>query len=261
MMIKEDELRRMLEQTLLPPTNVTELDPNSVESATIRFNNVKGSISESYQVNSALNRRQLLRLADAQEARIIQEFYYKTAQDGYDTLSSENPDWVLPLAEAPSWVKEVISPLSRSGFAAASLFSCDLMVVFEERLWRLIPGREGFQFEGTWGLREDNSLRKAIGYSAPDDLLGTIIIANNLARSSYVIGGDRAFRSSSISCGAILGMLQSSIGRPNSDISLQATSRFLDNEANEASRCDGMERCVQVIVTVRQTRKPSESER
>ena len=47
MSTSDDELRRMLEQTLVPPLGVTELDPNPVKRATSRLGDPAGAFPSS----------------------------------------------------------------------------------------------------------------------------------------------------------------------------------------------------------------------
>ena len=86
MRLPADQIRRMLEQTLIPPTNVVELDPDTIEATTIRLRDVRGSLAEQYQLNSCLSRAAMARLADRDEVELITDFYVTTAGDGYDEL-------------------------------------------------------------------------------------------------------------------------------------------------------------------------------
>ena len=57
-----EHLYRVLEQTLIPPVMVRELDPDTIGAAVSRLNDAAGTVSERYLLDSALTPAQLLRL-------------------------------------------------------------------------------------------------------------------------------------------------------------------------------------------------------
>lgn len=250
MRLPADQLRRMLEQTLIPPTNVVELDPNTFEATTIRLRDVSGNLAEHYQLNSCLSRTAMSRLAVRDDVNLVTDFYITTAGDGYDELLQAGSRWVLPIEEAPPWVQRLIGPLTTNPAATASLFNCDLLIGFGESLWRLVPDRPGLMYEGTWS--PDLAAQVLSALSAPGDREppeGVIFLVGHIARASY-LSGDRAFRAAAIACGSMLGLLWAVLATPGRSVRMSATHQFLDNPVNAAARCDGVERGVQVLCLV-----------
>lgn len=249
MRLPADQLRRMLEQTLIPPTNVVELDPDTFEATTIRLHDVGGNLAEQYQLNSCLGRTALQRLAPRDEVELITDFYVTTAGDGYDELLSAGSRWVLPVEAAPAWVQRLVGPLASHPAVTASLFNCDVLVGFDTGLWRLVPGRPGFQYEGTWSPREAMDVRDALPSPDREPPAGVIMLVGHLVRAAY-LSGDRAFRAAAIGCGSVLGLLWAVLGSSPPFVRMSATHQFRDNPVNAAARCDGVERGVQVLCLI-----------
>lgn len=256
-----EELRRMLEQTLVPPPHVTELDPDTIEATTTRLADPRGNLAELYQLNSCLTEASWSRLPDAESTEVIVDYYLGTAADGYDGLLDSGSRWVLPLNDAPPWVRQLLGPLALHPVVTATLFSSDLLVGFEGSLWRLVPNRPGLQFEGTWPDSMTAELGEAVPslHSLPFAPSGVLLLVANIVRSSYLVG-DRAFRQAAISCGTLLGMLWSVLGARPPFIQFKATSQFLDHQVNSLVRCDGVERAVQLVAFVEPHHLPEEAE-
>lgn len=260
MRLPADQLRRMLEQTLVPPTNVVELDPDTFEAATIRLQEIEGNLAEQYQLNSCLSRSAMRRLAPRDEVELITEFYVTTAGDGYDELLKAGSRWVLPIERTPAWVQRLIGPLSTHPAVTASLFNCDLLVGFGDALWRLVPDRPGLQYEGTWSAELTVQVQAALppGPERPA-AAGVIMIVAHLARASY-LSGDRSYRAAAIGCGSVLGMLWAVLSSPGPALRMTASHQFHDRTVNAAARCDGVERGVQLLCLVDPITDPTRPE-
>lgn len=249
-MTNATQLRRMMEQTLVPPTQVVELDPSTVDEATSRLGSVKGNLAEHYQVNSCLSRTAYARLADREEIETLTDFYLTTAGEGYETLVAEESRWVRPLTSCPTWVQQLLGPLAGHPAVQATLYNADLLVGFEDALWRLVPGQPGLQLEGTWSPELGRTVREAVpAMAGQGPAQGVVMLVGHLGRASY-LSGDRAFRAAAIATGTLLGFLWSHLSGQPPFLRMQVTQQFIDHEVNEAARCDGVERGVQVLAFV-----------
>lgn len=248
MSIPADQLRRMLEQTLVPPTQVIELDPDTIGATTARLGSLRGNLAERYQLNSCLTKASWESLADPESVKTILDFYLTTAADGYDQLIKEASRWVMPFDDAPAWVRDLLSPLSGNPVVVSMLFSADLLVAFDSALWKVIPNRSGLQFEGSWN---EDLARQALSavppYSARESLPdGFVFAVGNIVRSSY-LSGDRAFRQAATACGVLLGQLWAVLAGLSTPLQFVPATQFIDHLVNDATRCDGVERGVQVM--------------
>lgn len=255
---KATQLRRMMEQTLVPPTHVVELDPSTVDEATTRLGSVRGTLAERYQVNSCLSRTAYARLADRDEIETLTDFYLTTAGEGYDTLTAEESRWVRPLTDCPAWVQQLLGPLAGQPAVQATLYNADLLIGFEDTLWRLVPGRPGLQLEGTWSPQLGRSVREAVpAMAGQGPAHGVVMMVGHLGRASY-LSGDRAFRAAAIATGTLLGFLWSHLSSQPPFVRMQVTQQFIDHQVNEAARCDGVERGVQVLAFVDPLSSPTD---
>lgn len=79
-----EHIYRVLEQTLIPPTSVRDLDPDVIECAATRLNSTIGSPSESFLVNSEFTSSDLKRLPSPEESKTIRNYFFSTAVEGYE---------------------------------------------------------------------------------------------------------------------------------------------------------------------------------
>lgn len=139
-----EHIYRMLEQTLIPPTTVRELDPDVVSAAVTRLGSTEGTVSESYMVNSEFTTADLKRLPSPREAKYIRDYYFTTCVEGFDKSLGTRwarqwlPAEILGQLMTPSWTNPVMSQ---------ALYGVDLVALCDSALWRQVPGRPGALFE------------------------------------------------------------------------------------------------------------------
>ena len=240
----KDQLRRMLEQTLVPPTTVTELDPTTVESATSRWGSVEGNLGESYHLNSMLTPTIARRLADQEASQEIAEFYFTTTSDAYDQLLQSGSRWVRPLAALPPGLGRLIGGAAQNPAFASAMFSADLLVIDDGQLWRLVPGRPGLLYEGEFTGEHTAAMSSSFVQQPAAEFEPRIVLVGHLARASYLTG-DRCYRNAALSGGLLLGGLWQSAFATGTQ--MITTYQFLDQLINPAARCDGIERGVLAV--------------
>ncbi|MDN5586685.1 MAG: hypothetical protein ACTILB_13745 [Brevibacterium aurantiacum] len=241
----EDQLRRMLEQTLVPPTAVDELDPDTIDAATSRWGFSKGNLAETYTVNSVLTPAKAQRIADENEIQTITDFYFTTAMSGYDRLAEQESRWLLPAADFPPAVRVLLQPVMDNPALTASLFATEVLFVSGQSLWRLVPNRPGAMLEGEFTHDDARALRSGLFQSDTESFTPAIFLVNHLGRSSYLTG-DRSFRNSALGCGIILGAAWEHARA--SQLPMATTNTFIDSAVNRGLRCDGVERSTMAVI-------------
>lgn len=241
----EEQLRRMLEQTLVPPVTVDELDPDTIDLATSRWGNATGNLAETYSVNSVLTPTSAQRIADKEEIETITDFYFTTAGSGFDQLFSQKSRWILPQDKYPLAVRTILQPVNENPALIASLFSTEVLFISQGKLWRIVPNRPGAMLEGEFTNADAEKIKKGLFQTDTENFSPAIFLINHLGRSSYLTG-DRAFRNSTLASGMLLGSAWEHARA--SQIPMATSNTFIDSYINEALRCDGVERAVMAVI-------------
>lgn len=240
----EDQLKRMLEQTLIPPTTVVELDPDSVDATTSRIADTNGSLSEMYQLNSQHTPATLQRLPDAASRRTIRTFYFETTMKSFEKQHSQGNGRTLQASELPSQIASVLSPLWTDPAVVDSLYSVDVLVLIDGAVWRSVPGTTGFLREKQWTEEQQALLQDALPKRELDGK-GVVLLVGHLARTAY-LAGDRAARSIGVMTGIVSGALHRAGSAASID--LEIVDGFIDAHLNRAAGCDGVERSVTAVL-------------
>ncbi|GAA2173181.1 hypothetical protein GCM10009784_06520 [Arthrobacter parietis] len=252
----DDQLRRMLEQTLVPPTTVTELDPDTIDATTSRIGSVAGSLAESYQLNSQHTLASYTRLPDDDTRATVRKFYFETTLNAFNRLHEQDTRWTLHASELPARLQQLLSPMWSNPAVVDSLYALDALVLIDGALWRCVPGAPGFLLEKTWESVHQHSLQSAV----PDQNLaasdGLIFVVGHLARSSY-LSGDRAVRSVGLTAGVLTGAIFAAGANPAVAIRVGIIENFIDATANKALGCDGVERSLVAILNLRAATEPA----
>ncbi|MDJ0312184.1 SagB/ThcOx family dehydrogenase [Arthrobacter sp. H35-D1] len=245
----EDQLKRMLEQTLIPPTTVTELDPDTIDATTSRIASLTGSLSEAYQFNSQHTHASFNRLPDAATRATVRKFYFETTLSAFTRLHRDGSRWSMHAQNLPPRFQQLLSPLWSNAAAVDAMYTVDVLLLAEGILWRSVPGAPGFISEKQWSDVQAGELQEAF----PDrDLAasdGLLFVVGHLTRASYLTG-DRAARSVGLAAGVVAGALFAAGASANSGISIQIVDAFIDALANRALGCDGVERSLAAVLTL-----------
>lgn len=246
----DDQLRRMLEQTLVPPTNVVELDPDTIDETTSRLGSVDGTIADSYTLNSQLSPADLTRLPSPHERDLIEKFYFETSLKGFQKLSREESSWVLQASSLPPVFQRFFSPCWTDPVVVNSLYSADLLTLIDGTLWHVVPGAPGFVREKAWGEEQAEQLRRAFPHDDLDSYDGLCFVVGHTTRASYLYGR-RSVRTVGTAVGMIAGALFRAGFAPQEGVSVLVLDRFVDGAINRAIGCDGVERALYCVVGIR----------
>ncbi len=251
--LEAEHLYRMVEQSLIPPTTVRELDPDTIHAATARLGDVVGNASERYQLDSMLTDAEMGRLPTPGEATTLRQYYFTNTAEGYDRLvgkgsrwAGRHPDGVLRRVLEPAWSEAV---------AVGALFAVDLLLVRDGVLWRQVPGRDGALFDQRLDPARRQDLMDAVpASSTPVDLDLTVFAVGAFARAGYLYG-KRSYRAVAMSAGLVLGSLTRAAGAVGVRAGL--VDQFVDHRLNVALANDGVDRGIVAVLRL-QAQPPSE---
>jgi hypothetical protein len=243
MSTSDDELRRMLEQTLVPPLGVTELDPNSVKRTTSRLGAAQGSVSELYHLNSGLTPAGVARLLPEPSVKTVKDFYFNTAMEGAKEMERQQSGNITDLRSVAPELEQVLVPCWSVPYVVPALFAVDVLVVAGGKLWKQVPGAPRLIFESMWSDEQTVELSEAMpgspSLTGPDRAL--IFIVGAFARTGFV-QGDRTYRTTGLSAGIVAGALMQACFGPPPTWRPVLVENFVDTDVNRLLRNDGTDR-------------------
>ncbi|MDO4665452.1 MAG: hypothetical protein Q4A71_04505 [Actinomycetaceae bacterium] len=237
-----EHIYRVLEQTLIPPTTVRELDPDVIESAVTRLNSTTGSPSESYLVNSEFTSADLKRLPSPEEAKTLRNYFYSTAVEGYE--KSLGTRWARSW-EPDELVAQLLSPAWNNPVVAQGLYGVDLLALVDKQLWRQIPSKPGALFERNVGSEFVREVARIMPEPAPDFTAGSLLLLVGSHVRMQFTHGIQAARGMMQSAGMVIGALT------NQAIALNMQpviiSHFNNSSMNRLVDADGVDRAVVAV--------------
>ncbi|MFV4913880.1 hypothetical protein PFZ49_10060 [Microbacterium lacticum] len=256
--MSDDEIKRMLEQTLIPPLGTVELDPSSIKASASRLGDARGTEGERYHLASGLTPAGAQRTLPEATVSVVREFYFTTATEGAQRMTEERSNRVAGWADLAPDLARVFAPCWTEPQVVAALYGVDVLVVADGRLWRQVPGRPDLVFEGTWSEQDTLALQQAIP-GAPD-LSGSdrafAFLTAAITRSQFV-HGERGYRSSLMSAGMVAsGLLRACLISPGTGWRPALVETFIDRDVNDLLRNDGVDRGVVAVVLLSRAGEP-----
>ncbi|MFC0265534.1 hypothetical protein [Alloscardovia macacae] len=241
-----EHMYRILEQTLIPPVTVCELDPDVIEVATTRLGSAEGSVSEMYLLNSEFTDSDLKRLPTPREMNTIREYFFATALEGYE--KTKGTRWLRLWENTDDAFWDILRPAWENPVVVQALYGIDLLVLVEDQLWRQVPGKPGAIFEQIVDADFIDQIKSSFLYVEKDlrDSIILILVGSHV-RMGYT-DGVQAVRSMMQSAGMILGVIASNAmalhRKPLID------SHFNSSVINRAVNADGVDRAAVALLSI-----------
>ena len=250
----DDYLRRILEQTLIPSPNVTELAERKASAFINRLNPRFDSLAELYHVNTRLARGDLpARFTPTERAAVRSWFFDTCARLGDGSFGPDVDRIVVPTGSLPAGLAGMLRAFQADGPLRPMLYGVDLGVVLDCRYLRQAPGVDHLRVEleltGADVARLDNAVVVA-DVDVADS--AAILVVSGVPWRNMLFDGDRGYRRTLIEAGALL----SALGSLANTNGLLATpiEQFVDDEVDAVLRFDGVERFVLALVNVQPSR-------
>ncbi len=229
----------MMEQILIPSPNVSSLELDDLAAAVNRFRTADGLVSEQYHLISKLSPRTMVRKPSHKESEFVSSWYFDTMVESAQRMLDAGSSKVIDL---PSEMAPFLLPFTVPGHETASLFYVDIIIYFDQVLWKLVPGRSLLIWEGKVQDEQVSRLNRFLGlepHPGHSVTLGCIVGA--FARSSFLLG-ERAYRRVLIHTGVVLEVMHRHNKVAGSEHSLRYTDLFIDDEIDKLLANDGVER-------------------
>lgn len=250
----QDQVRRMLEQTLIPSPHVFELDPDPLSRAASRFADARGTVAEQAHTAGRITRHGIARaVTDPDTASFIRQWYFQTGADGAAELLRLGSQQIRPIEALPQPLSAILDRYADFGPALTPLFGCDIVIADGSGLWKLVGGTGHLTFEGRFGARDAEAVASALESWPPDadpaDAL-FVFVVGVFARTAH-LASHRGHRHAYIQAGRIAGQAETTwAGLRRPDEMLVVTDMFIDVDIDHILRNDGVERATVAVLAV-----------
>ena len=250
----DDQILRMMEQTLMPSPHVAELDPDPLAGATSRFATAGGSVAERAHLASVLTPTNATRqLCDQRTASLIRQRHLETGADGVDELRRLGSNQVRELDSLGEAVARCLDPYREMGPHVAPLFVADVIVSADDRLWKVVPGTGHATFETRFDPPDAMTVATALEAWPPDVDPSTctfVFVVGAFSRALHLSSG-RAHRSAQVQAGRVAGAIESAwFAQRRPDELFLTTDTFLDRDVDAVLRNDGVERATLAVLAI-----------
>lgn len=260
--ISDAEFQRMLEQTLVPTPNLTSLSNSFLEEFVNRFDNRIENPAESFHLNSMLTRSDGLRLLPPGQAAEVRSWYLekcgRVATSDLDTDLGHNI--VVPHDQLDRRLAMMLSVFGQDGPMRGALYSVDLMIVMDRKVYRQVAGSSGISLEAVLDDENWQMFTDATVDTAPADIDGAVatIVIVGVPWRNMLISGPRGYRRMLIDTGVLL----SALGSMAQQVGLVANpvTDFVDVSVDRALANDGLDRSALLLMPLHEPAEPEGTE-
>jgi hypothetical protein len=251
----------LLEETIVPSPNVVELRRTPTSDYVFRFAETTPHVAELYHENSRITPHGEANAVMDPDALIgVRKWFYGTAYlPRDDVFDEEKAREIGLLADARDLVPRAGAPIARllEPDVPELAFGLDLLLLVEERIYRLVPGRDALWLERRYPERD----LEAIGDCLPeldeeDGRPGALLFVVGAAWRYMALQGPRGYRRTLLEAGRLLQVLETAAGNDGGD--LRVSLDFYDARLDRLLRLDGVERAV--LAAVAMTAPPPQPE-
>jgi hypothetical protein len=248
----KEKLVGMLDSTLIPSLNGVELQKNSVIDFQRRLASKTPNIAELYHENSKLSQHlDKCILTDEETVKYVKNWYLSTTCkiSEEDLVKGKSEDSLKDIGTFPEGLANSLGTL-KGGIELDLLYSLDLLLLYEYRIYRYVPLSELLWLERLVDSDEAKTLKPMlIGETRDsiDEALGLIFVIGCPWRN-MIFYGPRGYRNMLINAGYLIHHL-SHVARDN-ELSLVVFQNFYDRKIDNFLNLDGVERFALAVIAV-----------
>ena len=242
----------ILEGTLLPTPNSTELARSYGTDYLLRFDARAPHVAELFQENTKLTRGAMLsRSIDAGRIEEAREWYFSTAyrmREGNLKTGRTDPSRIRH-EDLPVPVRTLASFCSKAASVTTLLYAVDILFLYGGTLLRVLPRGDFLWLERRMTSSEESNLRSAGVHGDTDAIWTAPFLAFVVAVPwRYMLFyGPRGYRRMLLEAGAVLAQLHSAEG--SAGLKSCTHLDFYDRCVDDALMLDGVERTVVAVMS------------
>jgi len=247
----KDEFISLIESTLIPSLNSIELERNSISDYQNRFISRNDNLAEIYHENSKLNDyNKNFIIGNESLIKEVKDWYLKTTckvkEEDIDRNKSEK--FFKPISLFPDKLQELFNQILKEQKFVELLYSVDLLLLYEQNVYRIIPYSEYLMLEKTFSEDAIKHFISSILYLKENGTTETIayLLLVGVPWRHMVFEGYRGYRSMLIEAGMLLNSVYE-IGKKIS-MEINVYNNFIDNKINKLFNLDGIENyCLSIV--------------
>lgn len=251
LLVEDEQLRRMLEQTLIPSPNVSILAPSPLLDFVNRMELNWIHPAESFHVNSKLTETDRDRLLDPNWSESVRKWFQENC--GHvepNDLTEESSEVALPHTRLPQRLGSTLSLFGANGPMKGLLYSADLMVVFDNAAYRQVGGADQLWKEHV--IKDElmgDLTASPIGVDTDKfETAEAIVVLVGIPWRNMLFNGARGYRRMLLDTGMILSALGSACQQFGYEVT--PCFDFVDRAVDKALANDGVERSALLLIAL-----------
>ena len=234
-----------LEESIIPSPHSIDLVRSPLSDFLYRQVRRTPHVAELFHENSKLSPHSTLQpSASYSDIQKIREWFFTTAYEvPEEDLQRETPDFRISVDDLPSPLDRLLAPFAQPGRMADLLYAVDLLVVGEERLFRVAATKPFLYTECKLERADHDRLAQAFGF--PDattlDEINVLLFVGCPWRQMF-FHGPRGYRHTLLDIGRLLWYTEATLGAHG--IGSGVVQDFHDTAVDAVAQCDGLERSV-----------------
>ncbi len=239
------DILTLLEESIIPSPHSINLEHSPSADFLYRSVRRKAHVAELYHENSKLCPYATLQPTNREALEQIRRWYFRTAYapDEAIMVRQEEAYVRVRLDELPRLVHPLLTPFMEPGNDANLLYGLDLLLLYQDRLLRIIPEADYFWIERTLvpqhrqALTQSLYTRPEIAHLIPD---GITLFVLGCPWRYMLLFGPRGYRYTLLDAGQLLERVQQRAQAE--EIPLHVTHDFHDAAVDRFVFADGVER-------------------
>jgi len=245
-----ERTKLLLEGSIAPSPNSIDLSHSATSDFLNRHLRKTPHVAELYHENSKVNPHSTLLIPGDDSLLLeVREWFFDTAYSSVDDTLIDNETGLRLLHEDMSvLMKDLLSSFFVPGPVTNLLFAVDLLVMYQDSLYRVVPQSEYLWIEKTLGLMDIQNILISSSVSDQDLGDGLMLFVVACPWRYMLLYGPRGYRHTLMDIGRLLGYFENRTS--SSDYHISITQNFHDTAIDNSVSVDGLERSVYAIVHV-----------
>lgn len=244
----------VFEETIIATPNSIPLDRCNETDFKFRFTRKTPHPAELFQENSKLTPVSTITVPpDNRALEDTRRWYFSTAYAMKKEDVNQEESWRFRVAidELPNWLSALVKPFSKPGRLTNLLYSLDLVLLEDKRLFKVVPESEHLYLDRRITTSDLQVLRASLLGSCFGKLAdcNTFLFIVPCPWRLMVFYGARGYRHTLVDAGRLLAYFEQDARRDDSQLSV--CQDFYDARVDRILHMDGVERSTLAIIGVR----------
>ncbi len=246
--------KNLLEEGVIPSPNSVDLERTTQSDYLHRMASGSAHVAELFHENSKLSPAMSLKVPHTKDKiNELREWFFTTAyairEEEVEPLHSR--ELRIHQDDLPAHLRSFLEPFTADGPVTDTLFSVDLLLLFGERLYRMVPRTQHLWVERTLFEEDFARLSTALPELSPAALLDPeLVFLVGCPWRYMVVYGPRGYRHMLMDAGRLLAHMSQRAA--DKELSFEITQNFFDHRVDTLLYADGVERSTLAICNLKE---------